>query len=172
MRIGAKCLSPFLVLVSVFATATEPASTKPESDPDRAVRFTAALEANPLGDDAPEQRVWLIRWLEETPDFTVFVCDILGPLPAEELPYGPELLVQQMFRNVTYQITHPGNTDEATLQIAGVESVLKAYSIIVVKDPKAHVPYFDDLLAKRESGVLKEHMLPVIAKACANGTET
>lgn len=165
MRLAISLIS-FLMLVSSVVTAS---GAHPERDANKAVRFTEALEANPLRSDALAMRQWLMQWLTETPDFTVTFCDILGPIPKETVPYGPELLVQQVFGNVTYQIKNPGKTDQTSLQIAGVESVLRAYSAILVRDPKAHIPYFDTLLAKQQKNLLREYMAPIIAKGCTSG---
>jgi hypothetical protein len=152
-----------LLALSQFAFPAEPAS---ESATDKAVRFTDALEKDPLGDQAPEMRRWLIAWITETPDFTVTVCDILGPVPGKKIRYSAELAVQQMFGNVSYQIRNPGQHEETLLQLAGVESVLNAYAALLVQDPKEHIKYFDELLEKRAQGLLEAQVIPKIAKAC------
>lgn len=165
-----------IVLLSLLAIASFPAIAAQdapaqvlERDHDRAVRYAAALEADPVGNDATEMRQWLLQWLTDTPDYTVTVCDILGPIPNQTVPYGPELLVQQMFGNVVYQITNPGITDTLALQLAGIESALHAYSAIISTDPSAHIAYFDNLLAEQQKGSLKTYMEPIIAKNCAEG---
>jgi hypothetical protein len=141
-----------------------------EKDVDKAVRYTEALESNPMRSDAKRMRQWLVEWLAATPDFEVTVCDILGPVPGDKLKYGPELLLQQMFGNVTFQIKNPTKTDSISVQTAGVVSLLKAYSMILAKDPNAHIPYFDNLLAKQRAGELKDHMAPLIVRHCDDDT--
>ena len=143
---------------------TAPAS---EKDSDKVVRLTDALEKEPLSANGPEARKWLIQWLTDTPDYSVTVCDILEPIPGKKVPNGPELMVQNLFGNATYQIKKPGQRDEAVLQQAGVESVLKAYQSILAHDSKAHIKYFDELLAKQQQGLLKERLAPIIAKECS-----
>ena len=164
-------LLPLLMAVSCVSSAGESAPIEaPETDSARAAKYTAALEADPLGDDATAKRRWLLQWLTDTPDFIVTVCDILGPLPKDDaVPNGPELLVQQMFGNVSYQIRNPGKTDTLTLQVAGVESVLRSYSAILAKDQKARIPYFDNLVTEQRKGSLKAHMAPIVASGCAGG---
>lgn len=130
------------------------------------VRFTRALEVDPLGETAPRVRSTLVEWLQNTKDYSVTVCDILGPIPAQQPPHSAELLVQQMFGNVAYQIEHPGEKDPDRLQVAGVESVLKAYAAILAEDEKARIPYLDGLLEQRKQGRLAQHMAPIIAKGC------
>lgn len=163
-----------IVLLSLLAIASFPSIAAESISPqeserisDRAARYTVALESDPLGKDAVAMRQWLLQWLTDTPDYTVTVCDILGPIPNQPVPYGPELLVQQMFGNVAYQISNPGITDVLALQLAGVESALQAYSAIISTDPSAHIAYFDTLLAEQRNGSLKTYMEPVVAKGCA-----
>lgn len=153
------CFSP-LFAQSVAAPDTERVT-------DKVLRLTDALEKEPLSASAPDTRKRLVQWLTDTPDFSVTVCDILGPIPGKKLKYGPELMVQLLFGNVAYQIRNPGQKDEAVLQQAGVESVLKAYQAILAQDPKAHIKYFDDLLEKHRQGLLKENLAPLIAKECS-----
>ncbi len=160
-----------LICSALFSAPLLAAEPPAEKEVDKAVRFTLALEKQPLADKAPEMRRWLLEWVIETPDYTVTICDILGPIPGEDVPYGSELGVQQLFGNVTYQIRNPGDKDEMRMQVAGVESVLKAYQAILAEDPKAHIGYFDGLLVEQRKGRLKEHMEPIITDKCSEGDE-
>lgn len=157
----------FRVLICAMTLcATAAAVELGEKDAEKAVRFTDALEKNPFAEDATDMRRWLIGWLEETPDYTVVVCDVLGPEPTQS-KYGAELFGQLLFGNVRFQIRNPARKDETSLQVAGVESVLNAYSVILVKDPTAHVGYLDELLALQKQGKLRDHLEPVVAEKCS-----
>lgn len=155
-----------LLLAAGASYAQQP---PPDSDEAKRVvlRYVRALEVDPLADTAPRARRMLMEWLRDTKDYKVVVCDILGPVPAQKPPHSAELLAQQMFGNVAYQIEHPGEKDRDRLQVAGVESLLKSYSAIVAEEPQARIPYFDGLLAERKKGRLAQHMAPIIAKGCA-----
>ena len=161
-----------LALLACLMLTSAPAlpAQNTEKDVDKAVRYTEALEANPMSRDAKRMRQWLVEWVAATPDFEVTVCDILGPIPSTKLKYGPELLLQQMFGNVTFQIKNPNKTDSVSVQTAGVVSLLKAYSAILAKDPDAHIPYFDKLLDKQRAGELRGHMAPLIVRSCDDDT--
>ncbi|MCL1635276.1 hypothetical protein M2650_11630 [Luteimonas sp. SX5] len=154
-------------LLAAGAVSAQDASPQPGEAEQFVVRFTRALEVDPLGENSSRVRGTLIEWLRNTQDYTVVVCDILGPIPGEKPPHSAELLVQQMFGNVAYQIEHPSEKDRNRLQVAGVESVLKAYSAILAEDAQARIPYLDGLLAERKKGALARHMGPIIAKGCA-----
>ena len=151
-----------VLLVLAFATLP---SWAQEPETDRVLRLVAALESSPLSGDSTQQREWLLEWLTQTEDYTVVVCDILGPIPSTDVPYGRELLVQSLFGNVAYQIKNPG-VDPTLSQLAGVESVLRAYSAILKQDPGARIAYFDELVALQQRGGLAERLTPIVAEKC------
>ncbi len=64
-------------VVQAAAVQTTDASTPVETDTAKAVRYTRALEAAPLAENALDMRKWLLRWILETPDYTVLVCNML-----------------------------------------------------------------------------------------------
>lgn len=155
------------LLLAAGAAPAQDAPPRPGEAEQFVVRFTRALEVDPLGESSSRVRGTLIEWLQNTKDYTVVVCDILGPIPAEKPPHSAELLIQQMFGNVAYQIEHPSEKDRNRLQVAGVESVLKAYTAILAEDAQSRIPYLDGLIAERKKGTLAQHMRPIIAKGCA-----
>jgi len=156
----------------ILAVIAGPSWAQEQSDAARVVQLVAALESDPLGADSAQQREWLLRWVTETPDYTVVLCDILGPIPkTADVPYGHELLLQHMFGNVAFQISNPGTSDPARPHIAGIESLLRAYSAIVKQQPVARIPYFDELLALQRNGRLAEHMRPIVTAKCTDAVQ-
>ena len=99
------------LLLAAGTVSAQDAPPRPGEAEQFVVRFTRALEVDPLGESSSRVRGTLIEWLQNTKDYTVVVCDILGPIPGEKPPHSAELLVQQMFGNVAYQIEHPGEKD-------------------------------------------------------------
>ncbi len=162
-------ITVWMLAMLVGGSAAHAAESPASLTVDAVVRYTGELESNPLGADAPELRRQLLTWVEQTPDYAVVVCDILGPIPSEKPKYGNELLVQQVFGNVSYQIQHPDVKDNIRLQIAGVESVLKAYEAILDKDGSARIGYLDGLLEHQKRGDLTESLAPTIQAKCKNG---
>ena len=148
-------------------TGAAPAQAVAESDSQKFVRITRFLEAHPLQDESKELHGWLIDWATKSPDVVVDVCDILGPIPKETVPYGSNLLTQYMFGNAAFQIEYPDKKDSALdVQLAGIESLLRSYVSLLAIDAKARIPYFDDLLERQKNGSLREFMTPIIAAKC------
>jgi hypothetical protein len=154
-----------LALAAATASAKQP-SDRRAAGAERAVGIAQQLEADPLGQDATKLRKQLYEWLNSTPDYMVTVCDILGPEPKGDVPYGQTLMLQYMFGNLAYQIRNPKDNVESKRQIAGVESMLNAYEKIMARDPRARNPHLDGLLRKHRMGILRSHMRPLIADAC------
>ncbi len=154
---------------SVLQAAEPPAEERPaveEAESSRAVRYTRALEAEPLADDATAMRQWLLRWIMETPDYTVTVCNMLD-LPDEDPPaLASELMLQMMAGNVAYQIEHGTEGDEASRQLAGVESVLRMYGQYLVRDANWGVPALAPLIEHDRDGTLPGYVERRVADVC------
>ncbi|GHC13362.1 hypothetical protein [Thermomonas carbonis] len=134
----------------------------------KVIQLTRALEERPLDPTARDARAWLLQWAEATPDVTILVCDILGPLPGTNVPNGPELLVQSMFGNAAFQLQHPESKgDPQKTQMAGVVSLLAAYRTYVKTDPGASIPHFDAWLAELAAGTLQTKLAPTITEKCS-----
>lgn len=163
---------PLAVLTVPGSQAAEPkpaaAPAQTETDAAKAVRYTRALESAPLADEALEMRRWLLRWIVETPDYSVTVCNMLD-LRADDRPaLADELLLQMMAGNVAWQIEHGAGTDEAPRQLAAVESVLRMYGNYLVKDAKWVVPALEPLIVQQRAGTLREYVEKKTADACSS----
>ena len=156
------CLLGFIAFLA-SATSTPAAETNEA----KFIRLTEQLERDPLGDADKSVRTWLMDWVAESKEITVVVCDILGPIPTEKVPYGAELFTQSLFGNAAFQIAHPEQMqNKVAAQLAGVRSLLRAYAAILAKDPDAHIPYFDRLLTEDRGGSLEALLTPTIDQKC------
>lgn len=166
----------FLTSHVVQATAVQAtdASTPAEADAAQAVRYTRALEATPLADNALDMRKWLLRWILETPDYTVLVCNMLDIPDDENGMLSGELMVQMMAGNVAWQIEHPQDNDDVSRQLAAVRSALKMYAAYLAHDPKLKVPALDPAIERERNGTLREYVAKKVAAGCnsENGGET
>ena len=155
------------ILGTLALTAAAGSSEVSNKDHARVVALTHQLEREPLGEFAPSARKWLFEWIEKSDDITVIICDLLGPIPSKTHPYSHELLAQMLFSNAAFQIEHSDRrSDKVAAQIAGVVGSLMAYSEIVKTDPRARLPYFDDLLQRHKNQRLEEHLAPIVKGKC------
>ena len=156
---------PFLI--ACFASSASQNAPDPESEHAKVIRFTQVLEQAPLDPAAPDMRAWLIQWAQATPDVSIVVCNVLGPIPGTDVPNSAELLGQYMFGSAAYQLEHPeSKNDVLKTQMAGIASLLAAYRSFVQADPQARIPQFDAWLNKQTSGTLETELAPLIDKQC------
>jgi hypothetical protein len=147
------------------ARAERGPSTQEERE--RALRLVQVLETDPLGDEAKRAREWLLAWLIEVPDVSVKLCgSLLGPLLESKKNYSEELVMQMMFSEAAFVIRSPTMAaDDLAAYTAGIEGALRAYEAILKSKPKARWPFLDDLLQKRDAGVLRNYVVEA-QKAC------
>lgn len=163
-------LSRSILAAALVVAAALPAlaGAAPEAETARFVRETRQLEVSPLQPGADDMRRWLFNWALETPDYQAIICPVLG-LPEtvdEETSIAPEVLAQQTFGNLAYQIAEGSDGDELDRQLAGVESALKAYAVFMKADPSLKIPGVDHLAALKKAGTLRAHVAAVIEEKC------
>ena len=126
----------------------------------QAVAMATFLETNPLDKKAKEYRSALLFFLTEAPDITVTLCsNVLGESKRLKGDYESELFGQLAFSQGKFVIENPDKAgDEAAVQLAGVEGVLRTWQAIKAAKPKAKYPLMDELLEKQQAGTLAEHV--------------
>lgn len=156
-------LHAFALAVSVALAAPDLAAAQrgPSTPAERAraVETTRRLERDPLGPSATKDRRWLIQWIIDIPDIEVRGCT--GPLDIlkedDGRRHGKVLFAQSMFGMAAFLIEHPREKDDwVQVQLAGVESVLKAYRSLLGSDPGARWKELDLLTEARRQGKLRE----------------
>lgn len=161
-----KAVLPVLILFFssiFFAQTSQDEPKRAPSTPEERTRFVALthkLEQNPLDKSLYDEKAWAKQWLEDIPDVNVNICApvLFGvDFIKEQNKYTPQLSYQATFAEAVYIIEHPDKKSDTTAQyIAGVESALKAYSVIVKSDPAAKSKALDDLLEKQKQGKLAD----------------
>lgn len=150
------------------ATVVTPESPKaPKLSGDRAkvVQMARSLETDPLSKDAPEMRKQVTMWLIQVPDITVKACNLLPPLMGSRKDYANEIWGQLIVSQGAFLIEHPEKADDSlAVQTAALEGSLRAYESILKQKPKAKWPFLDDLLEKREKGLLGAYVQQVVAQ--------
>jgi hypothetical protein len=149
-------LALFLVAAPALAAARGP-STPAERR--KAVETTRRLERFPLGPGANSSRMWLLKWIVEIPDINVRGCS--GPLDALAQDgagrHGKALYAQAMFGMTAFMIENPSRKgDWLAVQLAGVESTLRAYQALLETEPDSRWEELDALAEARRQGKLQE----------------
>ena len=160
-------------LFAVAALSSSPVlAAKLKVKNDQVVGLTKFLEEKPLDESAPGIRALLIDWEDKSKDVIDYVCPgVLAPIPAENVPHSPELLVQFIFGSAAHQIANP--TDKGKIvpgQLAGMRSMLKAYRGFLTADPAARIPRLDELSEMETAGTLPEYLAPIAIKECGKGS--
>lgn len=156
------------VTVLFLACGAAGNATAGETDAATFVRLTRALEADPMQDTTKEIRSWMMDWATETKDVSVKVCLIMDMIPAKEESYSAILMLQSMFGNAAYQIEHPGKkSDQLAQQVAGVESMLKAYTSLLRANPEKHFDGLDMLVKRQDAGQLASYLAPQVEAKCS-----
>jgi hypothetical protein len=148
-----------------MAAASE---SPPLVDNAKVVPLTRFLEDQPLNESAPMVRSALLQWEDTSKDVVDVVCPgVFSPLPNKTIKYSSELLAQFIFGSAAYQIANP--TEKGKLmpaQLAGMQSMLKAYRSILAQDPSTRVPRLDELSKDEEQGKLLQVLEPLVAANC------
>jgi hypothetical protein len=155
-----------IVAASAFAQNRGPSTPEERS---QAVRLAHSLETDPIGPDAKAARQTLTVFLVEAPDIRVPLCgEFVRPLLGAKKNYAAELLTQMLYSSGAFVIEHPEKaTDDEALYLGGLEGTLRAYESILKAKPKAHWPFLDQLLERRDKGELASYVHELTPK-CTN----
>lgn len=155
-----------LVVALAFLCCFTPAYAQNQGSPStpeqrkQAVEIATFLETNPLDKKAKDYRSALLSFLAQAPDIHVTLCsNVLGESKRLKGDYESELFSQLAFSQGKFVIENPDKAqDQAAVQLAGVEGVLRTWQAIKAAKPKAKYPLMDELLEKQQGGTLAEHV--------------
>ena len=138
----------------------------------RAVKIAHALEEDPLGKSAKEDRQWVIQWIVDIPDITVTECDdFFGTIPRTPRGRMREIVNQMVISSAAYMIEHPDKAkNDQAVATAGLLGALKAYQSILKIEPDARWPYVDKVVQMRDQGKLDDYVSDTRRK-CAQEEE-
>jgi hypothetical protein len=151
-----KKLTMILMLLA-FALFSQTIKAQQTIDKTTFIKAVKILEQDPFIKDAKKYREVLTFYLIETKDVGVVVCtsDATKTLFDKKYKFSNELFGQNMYGMAVFKLENPDKKDdEKAAQLAGVESMLRAYEAMVKQNPKAQFATADDLLAKRTNGTL------------------
>jgi hypothetical protein len=146
-----------LLCVGLFTQAVS-AQNKSGIDKQTFIKAVKILEQDPFIKDGKKYREALTFYLIETKDVTVTLCtdSLTEPLFDKKYKFSNELFGQNMFGMAVFKLENPDKAnDEAAARLAGVESMLRTYEVMVKQNAKAKLPAADELIALRDKGELK-----------------
>jgi hypothetical protein len=128
-------------------------------------------ERDPISKVAKDDRGWMVAWISETPDFMLIVCsESLTPLLLSKKEDQTAIWFSGFAGSAAFVVEHPESMrDINAVNMAGVQSALRAYQSVVAKNPNFKIAGMDELLAKSIDGRLTEEMLRAAAE-CSQGT--
>lgn len=126
-------------------------------DAQKCVEFTRWLEQHPFHEKAQPVSAILLKYISDTPDFTVSLCsEFIGDLLGSEETGNAELLAQYMFGMGAFCCEHPDMKDaEVEKQRAGVQSMMVAYGVMKKANPNIKIKFMEKLMKLNEKGKLE-----------------
>lgn len=145
-----------LLIVGLTAQITFAQSQK-EKDRAAFISNTRLLEKKPFDENAGAARNWGFKWVADTDEVSVVLCsETMKLIPEKKNKFKGELLMQFTFGMAVFKLENPDKkTDENAAQLAGLESMLRTYEVMVAENEKAKNTELDALLVKRNNGELK-----------------
>lgn len=153
-----KKLTIIFAMLLIGLTARVNFSQNTSSDKETLIKATQLLEVNPFVDKAKDFRGWAMRYIIETDDVSIVICSqMLTSMMDKKNKNADELLAQYSMGMAAFKLINPDKVkDEDSAQLAGLESMLRAYENMVKEKPKTKFQALDDLVAKRDKGELKK----------------
>jgi TPR repeat protein len=127
----------------------------------RAVEVVTALESDPLSNKAKEYRKEMKQLMNDKElGVTLLLCmPVLQQDILTDKEYSEEMLAQFMYSQVKFSIQHPEKAQDLTsLTVAGIEGALLVYTAVKMKKPNTRFTSLENLLQKRQSGLLADHI--------------
>lgn len=153
-----KILAVFALLIVGLCSQNLFAQSQKDKDRASFISNSRLLEQKPFDKNAEAARQWGFKYVADTDEVSVVLCsDTMKLIPEKKNKFKGELLMQFTFGMAVFKLENPEQkNDEKAAQVAGLESMLKTYSVMVAENEKAKSPGMDELLAKRDKGELKQ----------------
>lgn len=152
-----KLLIIFTLLVVALCSQVVLAQSQKEKDRASFISNTKLLEKKPFDPNAPTARSWNFKWVSDTDEVSIVLCsELMKIVPEKKNKFKAELFFQLTFGIAVFKLENPDQkTDEAAATLAGIESMLRTYEVMVGENEKAKNAELDAMLAKRANGGLQ-----------------
>jgi hypothetical protein len=163
-RLSLRCSLCVLSFLAFAGAASSSGGAYTREDRERVVAIAHKLEATPLDHALFSERDWAKQWVMENPEIRIRMCmQLMAGLRRPRHKFWMELTDQLMLSSATFLIEHPDQAgDHLAQSLAGMQSVLKAYTAILKTNPDAHAASLDDLLQKQSKGTLASWVLDTV----------
>ncbi|HQX56108.1 MAG TPA: hypothetical protein PLP07_09285 [Pyrinomonadaceae bacterium] len=153
-----KTLTIISVLFLASMTAHFSVAQDKPSDRETLIKASQILEVEPFVDKAKDFRSWAMRYVIETDDVSVTICtQMFSATMDKKNKNADELLAQYTIAMAAFKLSDPVKAkDDNAAQLAGMESMLRAYENMVKVKPKTKFAALDELVKRRDSGELKK----------------
>jgi hypothetical protein len=147
-----KVLSSLLLCLTVLTfTAT---TVLGQTEKENVIAAARALESSPLEKETAKKAERALKWAIETDEVSLIVCGGTFSLFSDKKNKQSSLMTMAYTIGMAaYKIENP-TKDENSVQLAGLETALKAYEMAVKEKPKTKSDQVDALLVKRSNGEL------------------
>jgi hypothetical protein len=124
----------------------------------RWVEIAHKLESSPLDEGLNKDGEWAVQRLSDVHDVHVPLCPaLLAEFNDLKYKYRHEVTRQYILASGAFVIENPDKAGDAkTMNLAVVQTVLKAYGAILQQKPDAKWKPLDDLLKKQAQGKLED----------------
>jgi len=147
-----KVLSTLLFCVVLFVIGSSAAFGQTEQE--NVIAAARALETAPLDKDTSKMTERALKWAIETDEVHLIACGgTFGLFSDKKNKQSPLMTTSYMIGMTAYKLQNP-SASENDVQLAGLETALKAYEIAVKEKPKTKSDQVEALLVKRSSGEL------------------
>jgi hypothetical protein len=125
-----------------------------QSEKENVIAAARALETAPLDKNTTRIAERALQWVIETDEITLIVCGgTFSTFSDKKNKQSSLMTMGYTIGMAAYRLQNP-RADENAVQLAGLETALKAYEIAVKEKPKTKSDQVETLLAKRSNGEL------------------
>lgn len=147
-----KIFSTFFFCLVLFTIGT--ATALGQTDRENVIAAVRALETAPLEKNTAKIAERALKWTIETDEVSLIACGgTFGSFSDKKNKQSSLMTMAYMIGMAAYKLENP-TRDENSVQLAGLETALKAYEIAVREKPKTKSDQVEALLVKRVNGEL------------------
>jgi len=156
-----------LLLTSLSSKSQEKRGPSTPEERQQALDHIHNWQSDPLGPQAKDQFGWVLKWFADVPDLTVHVCTVFDKLPKGDKKDSATIFGGEFMGQGAFVLENSDKKDDRQAEyVAGVQSALRVYELLVKTNPKDRQPYLDEVVQRREAGTLADYVKERAAVSC------